>query len=138
MSKKNDFDVTGFDWFEDRGARITDSFISISGDGTFILSSGFIHEIKMDRKNKNYVKFGYNKSKDLIAFNFTTDDRDKGVYTVVLRGEKAKSGSVTSRAFFKKNNLDSKKLAGRYSPELKKIARLGECWIIDFNERLEK
>lgn len=136
MKKNNNADTLEFDWFEDRGARITDSFITISENGTVLFSSGFIHEA--DISGKTYVRFGYNKEGELIAFDFTKDKKATGVYTVVLRGEKAKSGSVTSRAFFKKYNLVPEKIAGRYSPEIKKVPRRGQFWIIDLNEKIEK
>jgi len=139
MKKKTTGESWDIDWFVDKSARIGDAYITISVRGTFLFSAGFVHEADLQRSgNQLYVRFSYYEPKNVIIFDFTEDEKVEGAYTIVLRGKSGKSGSVTSRAFFKRCNLDSEQLSGRYSPEKKKIARVGEVWFIDLNEKLEK
>jgi len=139
VRKKTNGESWDIDWFVGKSGRIADSYITISGKGTFLLSSGFVHEADLQNSgNQLYVRFSYYKPKNAIIFDFTEDTQVEGGYTLVFRGKSAKSASVSSRAFFKKNNLDPEQLSGRYSPEKKRIARVGALWFIDLNKKLEK
>jgi hypothetical protein len=136
VKKKSNNDTWDIEWFVDKGARITDPYITIIDNGTLLFSSGFVHKAGLE--DKMYLRLSYHKPKNAIVFDFTADERVDGAYKIVIRGEKAKSGSVTCRSFFKKSNLDPKNLSYRYAPEEKKIARAGVFWFIDLNKKLEK
>ena len=139
VSKKKTGESWDIDWFLDRGARISNPFITITGNGTFLFSSGFVHEAGLESLGTQpYVRFSYYEPENAIIFDFTEDKKAEGVYTLVLRGKSGKSGSVTCRALFKKKNLDPEQLAGRYAPEKKRIARAGEFWFIDLDKKLEE
>lgn len=139
MKKKATNASWDIDWFVDKRARITDSFITISGKGTVLFSSGFVHQAELQNLGEpQYVRFSYYKPENAIIFDFTGDGEAEGTYTMVLRGKSGKSGSVTCRAFFKVMNLDPEELSGRYAPEKKKIARVGNVWFIDLDKKLEK
>jgi hypothetical protein len=134
MAKKTIPNTPEIDWFTGRGARISDSYVTITGRGTFLFNTGFILDSGL--VNLSYVRFGFDKNKNAIYFDFTQDKKAQGVYKVVLRGVKSKSGSVTSRTFFKINGLDPENLAGKYVPEKVKIPRVGDLWCIDLNKKM--
>lgn len=136
MGKKSSDATWDIEWFVGRGGRFGDPYITIIDRGTFLFSSGFVNKAGLE--DKTYVRLSYYKPKNAIVFDFTEDKKVDGVYKLVIRGEKAKSGSVTCRSFFKKFDLDPENLSSRYTPEQQKITRAGVFWFIDLNKKLEK
>lgn len=117
--------------FVNKGSRFGNPSITISVRGTITLSSGFIHNADAQIEKKSYALFSYSRSQNSIVVNFTDDKNEPGALKMTIR----RNALLAARSFFGCYHLDPQKLAGKYSPKLETIPKMGNCWVINLNQK---
>ena len=120
-----------FEVFTSKGARIKESWVTITEDSTFLFNAGFVHQANISKST--HVILGYSAIKKTISFQFTSDSQAMGAHTLTNRPGGAYVGS---RAFFNYYFLNIHEVAGRYTPKKVKIPKVGEVWAINLDSKL--
>ena len=128
---KNNEKWSDLERFTKKGARIGKAFITISKRGTLTLSSGFIHNAKIQLCKKTHVLLSYSRSQKAIVINFTDDETEAGAIKMTLRT----NALLAVRSFLNYHHLDFSNIAGKYLPKLETIPKSGSCWIIYLNQK---
>lgn len=99
-------------------------------------SIGFPAKFYKDNKISDfkYVVLFYDSDKKAIGIFFSNDEAEKSKFKI-LHSKTGPGGSVISRSFFKSNDIDTRKVYGRYDWEKFQQEGVGEIYVIKLKER---
>lgn len=120
--------------FTSPGTKIKTPWVTIMPRSTFLFNAAFVHRAHI--KNFSQVILAYTESHKTVDFQFTSDDKAEGVYT--LHHFEAGGTSVEAVSFFNHFLLKASELIGRYKPEKVRIPRVGEVWAINLGSKLSE
>jgi hypothetical protein len=116
--------------FEKFSGRIPrgDTKIGINRSGLIRLGVMFCK--KTGVKKYTYCLQYFDKINNALALKFTNKKED-GIVTVTTDGEAA---ALSSKSFFKANNLDLDKISGRYEWTKENIPGVGDVFIVELSK----
>lgn len=116
-----------------KGARVANPKVTLTDHHTILFNAALYHRAKLE--GKTHVRIGYSEKKNAIVFDFTEDPKAEGAFRLIPRRNTASTGC---RSFFNAYDLDAKKIAGRYIPHKERIPKVGLCWFIKLDEKIEE
>ena len=128
-------DLSDLDTFTRIGAKLGSAYVSIVSRGVIILSSGFCRKARGQLEDCDYVILSYSRNSHAIVMQFTDDPDAPGTIKMTKRD---KNVSFGARTFFHYYELSPDDVKARYEPELVKLERKGNCWLLDLNRKLGK
>lgn len=130
MQRKASIEWDDLETFEDVGLRLGKPYVAIDAIGIFRLNSSFKHHARVLLKGQTHIKLSYSKKNQAIVFEFTDDANERGAIKMTGRG----NISISARSFFSYHGLIPADLKGRYVPQLLKVPKKGNCWVV-FHEK---
>ena len=118
-------DWSDIEKFERLNTKITLPYITISPLKAIILSTGFMHYAKKQISNSTHVVLLYSRSKNVILFNFTRNNKEKGA----LKMTKKRNAHISGRAFLNYYSINISE-SKRYEAKLEDIPNMGKLWCI--------
>ena len=134
MKKRADESYDDLEFFTDKGAWRGNPRVTISVHDNISFNSAFGYRAKL--KEKTHAMLAYSPKRKEIVFDFTDDAKALGAFRLVQKGNN--SSSISCRSFFRAHDFDKEEIAGRYIPHKERIPKIGECWVIRLNEKVEK
>lgn len=115
-----------FKKFTKTGVRTGNYSISLNVSNTFGFNSGFYN--KENIKDYKKVILFYDKEKNAVAFKFTNEEKQEGIFTVIHHKG---TGSVACRSFVLGNDLANKEYYGKKTPKKIFDKDFGELFVIE-------
>lgn len=110
--------------------------ITVTRSRSIGLPKGFFDDNKVG--DYQYAALYYDKQNMAIGIVFTNEHEPGSIK--ITRNNKGYGGQIPAISFFKANRINTKKFAGRYEYEKKKLSdlgfsKLGEMYIVNLEER---
>jgi hypothetical protein len=112
------------------GARLASKTITIAPKGSFLFSSGLVHQDNLQQYS--HCILGYDLAAKAICFQFTNE---KNPGSIKIAHRKAGNIALQSGSFFAFNKIDPKQLAGRYPVKKETIPDRGEWLVVYLSEK---
>lgn len=108
--------------------------VSSKDKSTLYFSTNFIRLVADGFKP--FIKLSYSKKANVIAFEFTDEPKEKGIFKMSRRKE-FQNATVSLTSFALSFELNPKDLKGDYLPIRKEIAPNRFIWVILLNSKLD-
>jgi len=135
MAKKTDYKWDNIITPLKKGYRPGEPAAVISSRGTIALNRYFLSNAKKQLEGANKVILHYSQARPrAIIMQFTDIEQEN---TAKLGGSSRAHKSISAKGFFNHPdvNIIPAEIEGKYVPELKKIPKIGDCWIINLDEK---
>ncbi len=135
MAKKADYKWDNIITPTKRGYRPGEPIAAISSRGMITLNRYFLNHAKKQLEGANKVILRYSPTKPrAIIMQFTDVKQDN---TLSLAGKGRGNRTISAKGFFNHQdvNIIPSEIEGKYVPKLTKIPKIGNCWIIDLDEK---
>ena len=124
--------------FDKKGSKLGRPIVSITYNRFITFSSAFCYRANLTAppiEGKKYVVLMYSPKNNAIVFDFTNDEHAPGKYKLIKRGNIVQ---ISCSSFLKGRGWNLKEIRGRYEAVNERIPRIGQCWYISLNDKIEK